>query len=115
MNNELKNKIRNNLFVIEDSVVDDEWDESFIREIIECEEFNWLLVSQFQKLSNDFIREFADKLEWNLIASCQKIDFNLVKEFKNKLNWGMIVHNPNLSNKVKMKYMRFLSKSRTLK
>ena len=42
------------------------------------------------KLSEDFIREFQDKVNWYCISACQKLSEDFIREFKNKVNWKNI-------------------------
>ena len=45
----------------------------------------WKVISQHQTLSEDFIREFKDKLDWGEICRNQKLSEDFIKEFKNKI------------------------------
>ena len=45
---------------------------------------NWGYVSIYQKLSENFIREFQDKIDWNYISEHQKLSEKFIREFKNK-------------------------------
>ena len=47
---------------------------------------DWLMISRCQRLSEDFIREFQDKVSWDDIFENQKLSFLFKKEFANKLN-----------------------------
>ena len=40
--------------------------------INEFDEFDWCCISTYQELSEDFIREFQDKVNWFCISICQK-------------------------------------------
>lgn len=54
-------------------------------------------ISLNQNLSEDFIREFQDKLEWRLISSWQKLSESFIQEFSHKLNWRRISTKQRLS------------------
>ena len=41
---------------------------------------------KYQKLSEDLIRDFADKVVWNYISRYQKLSESFINEFKNKLD-----------------------------
>ena len=45
----------------------------------------WKVISQHQTLSEDFIREFKDKLDWGEICRNQKLSEDFIREFKNKI------------------------------
>ena len=73
--------------------------EDFIREFqnkIE-ETRSWDRISGYQKLSEDFIREFKDKLSWDRISGYQKLSEDFIREFKDKLSWGKISYFQKLS------------------
>jgi hypothetical protein len=62
--------------------------EGFIREF--KNEFDWGHISEFQKLSEDFIREFQDKVHWWDISIYQKLSEDFIREFQDKVNWRCI-------------------------
>ena len=51
--------------------------------------FNDLKLYQ-KPLSEDFIREFKNKVDWNWISVKQKLSENFIREFKDKVSWGYI-------------------------
>ena len=69
--------------------------EEFIREFED--EVNWWCISRNQKLSEDFIREFADKVNWCYISQCQKLSEDFISEFANKVDWIFISKSQKLS------------------
>ena len=44
----------------------------------------------YQKLSEDFIREFQDKVIWRNISACQKLSENFIRKFQDKVDWANI-------------------------
>jgi len=48
-------------------------------------------------LSEDFIREFQDKLDWIYISAYQKLSKDFILEFKNKVNWNYIEEYQNIT------------------
>jgi hypothetical protein len=58
---------------------------------------SWWWISEYQKLSEDFIREFQDKVEWDYISGYQKLSEDFIREFKDKINWHWISSNQKLS------------------
>ncbi len=54
-----------------------------------------IYISIYQKLSENFIREFQDKVDWNYISNYQKLSENFIREFQDKVDWNYI---PKLSN-----------------
>ena len=43
---------------------------------------DWFWISEYQKLSEDFIREFKDKVNWYWISEKQKLSEDFIREFK---------------------------------
>ena len=61
------------------------------------EEVDWWYISVFQKLSEDFIREFQDKVWWSWISEYQKLSEDFIREFQDKVDWRMISRYQTLS------------------
>ena len=51
---------------------------------------DWNYISQYQKLSEDFITEFKDKVNWNCISYYQKLSEDFITKFKDKVDWYYI-------------------------
>ena len=65
--------------------------ESVIRSHIDnLTEKDWRIISYHQKLSEDFIREFSDKVNWNLISCHETLSESFIREFSDKVNWRCI-------------------------
>ena len=73
--------------------------EDFIREF--QDRVNWSWISYQQILSEDFIREFQDKVDWNEISYKQKMSKNFIVEFVDKIIFRELVINENISNDIK--------------
>jgi hypothetical protein len=69
--------------------------EDFIREF--KDKVDWEYISTFQKLSENFIREFQYKVYWGYISRFQNLSENIIREFKDKVNWNVISKYQNLS------------------
>ncbi len=55
------------------------------------DKFNkWGLLSRYYTLSEDFIREFKDKINWGIISIFQNLSESFMREFQNKINWHYI-------------------------
>ena len=80
--------------------------EDFIREF--QDKVNWKLISQYQTLSENFIREFKDKVDWDSISRYQRLSEEFIEEFKNKIYWNKLFkynEKVNLSKEFKRKYI----------
>jgi len=62
--------------------------EEFIREF--QDKVNWNYISKYQKLSESFIIEFQDKVNWVYISPNQKLSEEFIREFQDKVNWSYI-------------------------
>ncbi|MBW3021026.1 hypothetical protein KY334_07055 [Candidatus Woesearchaeota archaeon] len=49
--------------------------------------WDWYALSRNYKLSEDFIREFKNKVDWYRICKYQKLSENFIREFRDKLSW----------------------------
>ena len=47
----------------------------------------WMSISLFQKLNEEFIREFKDKLDWTFISRRQLLSDEFIVEFKDLIDW----------------------------
>ena len=72
-NNEIK------IFLLENEVVPKKY-ASFISND------NWKKISRYQKLSENFIREFQNYVNWWWISGCQKLSEGFILEFQNKVD-----------------------------
>jgi len=48
----------------------------------------WKIVSKYQVLSNDFIRNYDSKLDWSFISLYQNIDIDLITDYTHLINWS---------------------------
>lgn len=78
-----------------DISADQKLSEDFIREF--QDKVIWAIISVKQNLSESFIREFQDKVIWRLISTYQKLSEDFIREFQNKVNWIWISKYQNLS------------------
>ena len=69
--------------------------EEFIREF--KDKVDWYLVSIYQVLSEGFIREFKDDVVWSYISQYQTLSEDFIREFQNELEWEEITEEQNLS------------------
>jgi len=58
---------------------------------------HWKRISMWQELSENFIREFQDKVDWDNISRKQKLSEPFIIEFKHRLNLEIIAKNHKLS------------------
>ena len=66
--------------------------------LISKNEINWTKIStQYQKLSEPFIRKFKNRVNWEYISICQKLSENFIREFKGRVDWFWILRYQTLS------------------
>ncbi len=53
-------------------------------------DLNWKNISRFQKLSEDFIREFQDRVNWDHIPRYQELSKDFIREFRDRVEWNNI-------------------------
>ena len=62
---------------------------------------DWHRISWKMKLSEDFIREFQDKVFWNAISNYQKLSEHFIIEYQDKINSNCLSGNDNISDEIK--------------
>ena len=68
--------------------------------------WDWSHISSHQKLSEDFIREFKDKVNWENISVYQKLSEDFIREFKDYINFEYLIGNKYCPPDIKFKYYR---------
>src|SRR5690606_37928977 len=89
--NEIRDIINNNSLSYEDWILISEFQtlsEDFIREF--KDDVNWYYISGYQTLSEDFIREFKNDVDWSWVSSSQKLSEDFIREFKDDVDWYFI-------------------------
>jgi hypothetical protein len=56
------------------------------------DDINWICISRHQGLSEDFIREFKNKIYWHRISHWQNLSYEFISEFRNELNLKVLIH-----------------------
>ena len=59
-------------------------------EILVANYQNWLSLSIHKDLTEDFIREFADKVDWGWISMYQYLSEDFIKESQHLVDWSAI-------------------------
>lgn len=57
----------------------------------------WYYISRYQKLDEDFIRDYADKLDWGVLSQKQKMNMSMIRENVDNINWGEVCSKRKLS------------------
>jgi len=65
---------------------------------------DWVLISSYQRLSENFIREFQDKVYWPSISNKQKLSESFIREFQDKVYWPYISHKQKLSEEFREEF-----------
>ena len=69
--------------------------EDFIREFADKVDWSW--ISMYQYLSEDFIKETQHLVDWSAISSCQHLSEDFIREFAHKVDWDNISASQHLS------------------
>ncbi len=59
---------------------------------------NWNCISRYQKLSEEFMKKFNDRIDWNKInwhriSRCQIISEEFMRKFNDKIDWNHVSKN----------------------
>ena len=87
--------------------------ESFIREFQDS--VFWNAISSYQTLSEDFIREFQDMVDWTKICKFQTLSESFMEEFEEKIVWELVTRCQTLSEEFILKYRKNLDIQEVLK
>lgn len=79
-----------------------ELSEEFMREF--KDKICWGNISKFQTLSENFIREFQNKVDWYYISEYQILSEKFIREFEDKVDWFNIFKHQNLSEDFKNEF-----------
>ena len=82
---------------------------------------DWYNISYYQKLSEEFIRKFKDKVNWYSINYYQKLSEEFIREFKDRVYWyniskyqklseGFIIENIKYIDIGRLKYNKNIKK-----
>lgn len=69
--------------------------------------FDWvapLFVSRWQKLSEEFMRRHADRLDWSTLSIYQKFSTDFIRENYDKVFWVAMAENQELDEKTKREF-----------
>ena len=58
----------------------------------------------YEKLSEDFIREFQYNVNWKNISYCIKLSEDFIREFQDNIYWNDIAKYPDLSKDFKKEF-----------
>ena len=88
------------------------------KNVNEIDKFEWYLISQ-KKLSENFIREFKDKISWGEVSMTSTLSEEFIQEFADDVDWLFISSRQILSENFIIKnqndvYWNFISKCQIL-
>jgi hypothetical protein len=73
-------------------------------------ESEWETISEFQDLSEDFIRRYHSKLDWDLISEFQVLSEEFLEEFRDLINWDSIyIYESPLSEEFVLRFDNYLN------
>ena len=61
------------------------------------ESIDWIYISAYQKLSEEFIENHSDDVRWELISKYQILSENFIEKYSDKLMWDNVSLCQNLS------------------
>lgn len=76
--------------------------DEFIKEF--AAKINWYRISESVKLDEDFIRKYKDYVHWSAICKYQRLSEIFLEEFKDKVDWKFVSHYQSLSYNFVIKF-----------
>lgn len=70
---------------------------------------DWSLLYMHQTLTEDFIREYEDKVDWYNISIYQDLSEDFIRTYQDKVNWYWIGQTQLLSDSFKQEFAGYLS------
>ena len=59
---------------------------------------DWVDISLYQQLSEDFIDKYSNELEWTYISTHQKMSATFIIKHMDKIKWNWIQDNPQINH-----------------
>ena len=73
---------------------------------------DWDAISRIYYLTDEFIREFQDKVSWSNLSEHQKLSESIMREFEDKIIWGYISMAQSLSEEFIREFQHLLNWNR---
>jgi hypothetical protein len=84
--------VRENQEHVDWDQVCDDLSEDFIREF--ADKLNWLHVSRNSRLSENVIRDFKDQVDWPAVSMSQQLSEPFIEEFCDRISWEQLSASP---------------------
>ena len=75
---------------------------------------DWSVISEYKKLTEDFITKFADMVDWTKISEHQTLSQSFIEKYSDKVNWREISFHQNLSDGFVTKFYNKLDINRVI-
>ena len=80
-------------------------DEFFrLAKILKVDKVDWVCISSYQTLSENYISEFKDKVDWERISMFQTLSEDFIREFKDIVDWVCISSFQDLSDEFRKEF-----------
>ena len=66
------------------------FEKKFNKKINEFNYYEWVEISCFEYLTEEFIQKYENKVHWGCISINQKLSENFIEKYKNKIDWYWI-------------------------
>ena len=60
-------------------------------------DWDWIAISEYKYLTEDFIRRFKNKVSWRIISMSQRLSEEFIAEFSTRVNWFLIATKQRIS------------------
>ena len=108
---DIKNKIEQEKFYnpdfnwcASDLYRDNKLSEDFIRKF--QDKVDWFWISVYQELSEDFILEFKNMLDLWEISKTQKLSDDFIRKHQNLIRWSGLANNIYISDEIKQQFKK---------
>ena len=61
---------------------------------------DWTNICTWKRLTEEFIREFQNRVNWHMVSRYQKLSWEFIKEFKDKINFNMLTINEHIQGDI---------------
>jgi hypothetical protein len=69
--------------------------------IIFFDDWDWVKISTYQYLTDNFIEKYSDKVDWDQISYFQYLSETFIRKHINKINFKCLIYNKNISEEIK--------------
>ena len=85
-----------------------ELDDNFIDEF--ANKLDWYFLCKYQTLTENIIDKYIHKIDWRIFSIYQKLTENIIEKYKDKLSWYWVINENNFDKEFLLKYNKYIIK-----